>query len=143
MSIMTKNHTIDDSRDSSATIWQKRFWASTITSLIIIVAMLVGGTSYIVSIKNNVVSDEDLTTLAMFDEVATPFLKQFEFDREKPTVAEATGHGISEDGDFYISFKYYVQNDDGTYDYNNSKTGKVYFWTDKQDGHRSYGFSYD
>ena len=129
--------------DKREQIWKRRFWISTISSLTVIALLLIGGTTYIFNTKNRIVSDEDLATLAVFDEVATPFLKQFEFDREKATVAEATGHGVSEDGDFYISFKYYIQKDDGTYDYDNGKSGKVYFWTDKQDGHRSYGFSYD
>ena len=118
--------------NEEAETWKRRFWVSTVSLLTVIALLLVGGTSYLLNLKNNVVSDAELATLEVFDEVATPFLQQFEFDREKP-----------EDGDFYISFKYYVQNDDGSYDYNNGKSGKVYFWTDKQDGHRSYGFSYD
>lgn len=88
-----------------ANIWQKRFyWSTGILSALLILALACGA-GYAISINNNIVSDDDLAALAVFDEIARPFINNFNADGENhPTVTEVYDHGISPDGDFNIGF---------------------------------------
>lgn len=146
MSIENRTHKIEEENFSAEKmpIWKRRFYVAVAAGVAVVAALLIGGGCYIASVQSNIVSDEDKESLAVFNEVARGFLQQFEYSRENPDAPvniEVLGHGVSDEGDYYISFKYSVRNEDWTW--TEARTGKIYFWTDKQDGHRSYSMKFD
>ena len=137
----TKTTTKKVSSQNLAEMWKSRCYGAVMILLLIILGMMVGGIGFYMSIKDNIVSDEDLAALGAFDEVAETFVNGFDLVDGTKTHADVSGYGISPDGDFYIGYKlnYLDENNEIT----KSRDGKVYFWSDKETGKRSFGFGYD
>lgn len=85
--------------------------------------------------------------LAVFDDLASEYIRDFEINSERPSVNEVTGYGISdEDGVFYITldFTYYDIDESQTpkYQYTGLRHAIMYFWKDKERGTYSHAMSY-
>ena len=83
--------------------------------------------------------------LAVFDDLASEYIRNFEVNSEKPSVNEVTGYGISdEDGVFYVTFDYafYDVGEDQMPKYDSLHHAIMYFWKDKERGTFSHAFSY-
>ncbi len=125
--------------------WKKRFWlATSILSTIILIIVTVGCVGFL-CVKDKIVSDEDIAALAVFDEIAAPFINNIQSRPEDNhiTTTKVSGYDISPDGDFNISFNLCerIDTEDG-FKYGNCRDGKMYFWWDDEYG-RSYGFGFD
>ena len=133
--------TTKPSASDLAEMWKSRCYGTATILLIIILGLLIGGVGLYMNYRDNIVSDEDVAALAVYDEVAESFVNGFDLKEGAKTYADVNSYGVSPDGDFYIG--YTLNELDGQNNVTSSKNGKIYFWTDKEDGHRSYGFSYD
>ena len=136
--------TVKKQQETPSDVYKKRFWCSIVVSAIIILLMLICGTFCLIKNKDikSEISNEDLAALDIFDEIAKGFLDNFDLDTERTIGTQVQGYGISKDGDFYISFKYFIRNEDDM-TYSEGGNAKMYFWTDKETGHRSYAVSWD
>ena len=133
--------TTKPSTNSLAEMWKSRCYGTATILLIIILGLMIGGVALYMNYHDNIVSDEDLAALAVYDEVAESFVNGFDLKDGVKTHADVNDYGVSPDGDFYIGYTLNELDDENNV--TNSKNGRIYFWTDKEDGHRSYGFSYD
>lgn len=87
-------------------------------------------------------TDMDIARLEVFDDVAADFVRNLEVRDSVQTFQEMTGYGISdEDGVFYITFNYYISNDDGSVN-PTAHPAIIYFWKDAERGTYSHAFSY-
>ena len=83
--------------------------------------------------------------LAVFDDLTSEYIRNFEVNSEKPSVNEVTGYGISdEDGVFYVTFDYayYDVGEDQMPKYDDLHHAILYFWKDKERGTYSHALSY-
>ena len=109
--------------------------------LVSLVIVTVLGVVSVKKLESEARTDLDIARLAVFDDMATEFIRNQEIRQDK-TVQEMTGYGISdEDGVFYITFNYYTVNDDGTVD-SAAHPAIVYFWKDQERGTYSHAYSY-
>ncbi len=129
-------------REGTKKISRKRFWWTTGILLALFIITTVASSAFFLNIRKNIVNDNDIAALEVFKEVANGFLNNFELNAEKTIGTEVKDYGVSKDGDFYISFKYFVR-DEEDINYTEEGDARVYFWTDKETGRRSFGFSYD
>ena len=132
--------TTKPSASDLAEMWKGRCYGTAMLLLVIIICLMLGGVWFYMNYKDNIVSDEDLAALEVFDEVSETFVNNFDLKDGARTYADVTEYGVSPDGDFYIGYK--LNTLDDANNVTESKDGRVYFWTDDETGKRSYGFGY-
>lgn len=122
----------------------------------VLVCLLIGAlTAGCFLMRGSIVSREEKRRLEAFESLAYSYIDNGDFlgNNKSHTRAEATGIGISEDGDLYLSFRiFYYDNSHDEYVANEYQDGKLYFQCDKEyrkpvtnkdSAHCAFAYSYE
>lgn len=106
---------------------------------LIIVAMLVGGLTYISHLRQQTVSFEEQKRLEVFEELARSYVDEAKFSDRDSVNAVYTGTGLSEDNEVYLDFALIDLTDPGS---PTTQDGRLHFQWDSERQAWAHAFSY-